>query len=179
MTHHIKTNDEMIHDNLIVKMLAGSHAYGTNIATSDVDYRGIFVADPIHLRTPFYPVGEVDDKSEEDTKIYELSKFMKLSIDCNPNVIELLWTAPEDITFTSPGYELLRSYAPQLLSSKIAFTTSGYALSQLKRIKGHNKWINQGDRGIQKLRTLYKEGNVDLGWLEQHFSEDVIRLVTK
>jgi hypothetical protein len=28
------------------------------------------------------------------------------------------------------------------LSSKIAFTTSGYALAQLKRIKGHNKWIN-------------------------------------
>ena len=30
----------------------------------------------------------------------------------------------------------------KLLSSKIAFTTSGYALAQLKRIKGHNKWIN-------------------------------------
>jgi hypothetical protein len=37
---------------------------------------------------------------------------------------------------------MLRANAPAFLTSKIAFTTSGYALGQLKRIKGHNKWIN-------------------------------------
>jgi predicted nucleotidyltransferase len=128
-------------ENCIAKMLAGSHAYGTNIATSDTDYRGIFVADPINVRTPFYPIGEVDDNSEEDTKIYELGKFMKLALDCNPNVIELLWTNMEDVVVTSPEYELLRKHAGALLSRKVAFTTSGYALAQLKRIKGHNKWL--------------------------------------
>lgn len=142
MTLTIKTAQELMRDNMLVKHYAGSHAYGTAIATSDVDFRGVFVADPVNIRTPFYVVKEVDDSTEEDTKLYELAQFMKLCLDCNPNVIETLWVDRKDIVFTSPGYEILREAAPKLLSSKIAFTTSGYALSQLKRIKGHNKWIN-------------------------------------
>lgn len=137
-----RTAQELMQHNCICKHYAGSHAYGTNIASSDVDFRGIFVADPINIRTPFFPVKEVEDKTEEDTKFYELAQFMRLTVDCNPNVIETLWVDQSDVVFTTPAYELLRSYAPQLLSSKIAFTTSGYALSQLKRIRGHNKWIN-------------------------------------
>lgn len=137
-----KTAQELMRDNLLVKHYAGSRAYGTALPTSDTDFRGIFVADPINIRTPFYTVKEVDDKTEEDTKLYELWQFMKLTVDCNPNVIETLWVDESSITATSPGYELLRAHRHDLLSSKIAFTTSGYALSQLKRIKGHNKWIN-------------------------------------
>lgn len=129
-------------DNLIVKHYAGSLAYGTALPTSDTDFRGVFCADPVNVRTPFFVVKEVDDTSEEDTKLYELAQFMKLCLDCNPNVIETLWVDESDVVATSPAYALLRNYAPALLSSKIAFTTSGYALSQLKRIKGHNKWIN-------------------------------------
>lgn len=137
-----KTATQLMSDNLLVKHYAGSLAYGTNLPTSDVDFRGIFVADPINIRTPFYPIKQAEDASEEDTTIYELSNFMKLALDCNPNVVETLWVDDSSIVVSSPGYQLLRQHAGQLLSSKIAFTTSGYALSQLKRIKGHNKWIN-------------------------------------
>lgn len=107
-----KTPDEMMRDNLIVKMLAGSHAYGTNIATSDVDYRGIFVADPVYSRTSLFTVGEVSDASEEDTKIYEIDKFIKLAIESNPNIVELLWTDMSDVTHTTPAYDMLRAAAP-------------------------------------------------------------------
>lgn len=137
-----KTAQQLMSDNLLVKHYAGSIAYGTNLPTSDVDFRGIFVADPINIRTPFYPVKQAEDTSEEDTVYYELANFMQLALDCNPNVIETLWVDRSDIVVTTPAYELLRSYADKLLSSKIAFTTSGYALAQLKRIKGHNKWIS-------------------------------------
>ena len=126
---------------MIVKHYAGSIAYGTNLPTSDTDFRGIFSADPVNIRTPFYTVNECTDAAEEDTKLYELTRFMKLAVDCNPNVVETLWVDDGDITITSPTYELLRDHRHELLSKKIAFTTSGYALAQLKRIKGHNKWI--------------------------------------
>lgn len=137
-----KTAQQLMQDNLLVKHYAGSKSYGTSLPTSDTDFRGIFVADPVNIRTPFFTVKEVDDTSEEDTKFYELAQFMKLCLECNPNVIETLWVDEQDIVATSDSYKLLRENAPKLLSSKIAFTTSGYALSQLKRIKGHNKWIN-------------------------------------
>lgn len=126
----------------IFKGYAGSMSYGTNLPTSDVDVRGLFCADPINIRTPFFPVREVDDGAEEDTKLYELTHFMKLCLDCNPNIIEMLWIDEADIISRSPGYDLLRKHRAKLLSAKIAFTTSGYAMAQLKRIKGHNKWIN-------------------------------------
>lgn len=139
----VRTPQEMMDANLIVKHYAGSRAYGTSLPTSDVDFRGVFVADPAYVRTPFFTVKEANDEREEDTKIYELSQFMKLVVDCNPNVVETLWVDEKDVVYSTPAYQLLRQYAPRLLSSKIAFTTSGYALAQLKRIKGHNKWINQ------------------------------------
>jgi hypothetical protein len=136
-------NKHFLNDNLLVKMYAGSHAYGTSLPTSDTDFRGIFCADPINIRTPFFNVEEVTDTSEEDTKHYELSKFMKLCVDCNPNIIELLWTDESDIVSKTPAYDLLRSHREDLLSKKIAYTTTGYAYAQLKRIKGHNKWLSQ------------------------------------
>lgn len=132
---------ELVNKNLIVKMYAGSYAYGTNITGSDIDFRGIFCGDPINIRTPFFPIEEFEDKEEIDTKIYELANFMKLCLQCNPNIIELLYTDPNDIIFSTPAYQILRAHRSDFLSSKIAFTTSGYAISQLKRIKGHNKWI--------------------------------------
>jgi predicted nucleotidyltransferase len=141
-TTKVRTAEELIVKNLLVKHKAGSHAYGTNISTSDEDYRGIFVGDPINIRTPFFKIEEKTDTSEEDTVLYELAQYMKLCLDCNPNIIETLWVHDDDITFRTPAYDLLRSARHELLSSKIAFTTSGYALAQLKRIKGHNKWIN-------------------------------------
>lgn len=144
-THQIRGNrppEELMRDNMIVKHLAGSHAYGTALPTSDVDYRGVFCADPINYLTPFFTVKECEDQDEEDTKLYELGHFTKLCVDCNPNIVETLWVDDEDITFRTPAYDFLRSNREHFLSSKIAFTTSGYAIAQLKRIKGHNKWIN-------------------------------------
>jgi predicted nucleotidyltransferase len=125
-----------------VKHYAGSRAYGISLPTSDIDVRGVFCADPINIRTPLFPIREIVDSSEEDTKYYELSHFMKLCLECNPNIIETLWVSDEDITYRTTAYNMLRSERHMLLSSKIAFTTTGYATAQLKRIKGHNKWIS-------------------------------------
>lgn len=138
----MRTLQQLMTDNLIVKHLAGSHAYGTSTPASDVDYRGIFVADPVNVRTPFFKVEEAKDTNEEDTVLYELGQYMKLTLECNPNVVETLWVDQKDIVVSTPAYELLRACRQQLLTTKIAYTTSGYALAQLKRIRGHNKWIN-------------------------------------
>lgn len=167
-THQIKgVKDaaQLMRDNMIVKHLAGSLAYGTNLPTSDIDYRGVFCADPINLLTPFYTVREATDMDEEDTKLYELAHFMKLTLDCNPNIVETLWVDEDDITFSTPAYEFLRSHRSEFLSSKIAFTTSGYAIAQLKRIKGHNKWINNP-------QTVEPPRQIDFVSMVQYFGEE-------
>lgn len=128
--------------NLLCKHVAGSYAYGTNIETSDRDYRGIFCADKVSIRTPFFTVKEIEDQIEEDTKYYELSHYFKLLVDNNPNIHETVWVDKSDVLSTSPAYELLRDNRHLLLSSKSFYTYSGYSWAQMRRIKGHNKWIN-------------------------------------
>lgn len=128
---------------VMVRHVAGSQAYGTSTPESDLDIRGIFCAPEKYIRTPFYNVNEVDVPEEEDTKLFELTNFMKLYVDMNPNIVETLWVDEGDILETTDAYDHLRSFNQALLSKKAAFTFSGYAISQLKRIKGHNKWINK------------------------------------
>lgn len=146
---------KLIEDNLLCRMLAGSHAYGTSLPTSDVDYRGLFFAPQAVIRTPFYTVNEVSDASEEDTKYYEINKFLQLYTQANPNILELLYTDYSKIELTSDPYELLRANASKMLSKKAAFTFSGYAIAQLKRIKGHNKWINNPQPEQSPVQSSY------------------------
>lgn len=144
-THQItsfRSAEELMRDNMLVKHYAGSHSYGTSTPESDVDFRGVFCGDPVNILTPFFPVRECEDQTEEDTKLYELAHFMKLCLDCNPNIVETLWVDMDDIVVNTAAYMTLREHKHKLLSSKIAHTTCGYAFAQLKRIRGHNKWIN-------------------------------------
>ncbi len=126
----------------MMRCYSGSLAYGTNLPTSDVDIRGLFCAEKKYVRTPFFNVKEQTLENEEDGKIYELTNFMKLYVDMNPNIIELMFVDESDIISSSEPYDYLRTMAPEMLSSKVAFSFSGYAMSQLKRIRGHDKWIN-------------------------------------
>lgn len=139
--HIPKDPQQLWKDNLIVEHLSGSHSYGTNTPESDLDIRGIFCGDPINIRTDQYRIEEVS-VSGQDYKLYEFAHWCKLAAENNPNIIETLYVDPTDIRQKHPAYDLLRANRDAFLSAKIAFTFSGYAISQLKRIKGHNKWIN-------------------------------------
>lgn len=121
---------------------AGSISYGTNTPTSDEDFRGIFVADKKFIRTPFYKQNEYRHPDQKDSVSYELNKFMQLYTECNPNIVELLWVEENDIIVDSPAYQLLRKHRRDLMSSRAAFTFSGYAVSQLKQMKNQSKWQN-------------------------------------
>lgn len=125
----------------MMRCYSGSLAYGTNLPTSDVDIRGLFCAEKKFIRTPFFNIKEQTLENEEDGKIYELTNFMKLFVEMNPNIIELMFVDDKDIISTSEAYDYLRQMAPDLMSSKVAFSFSGYAMAQLKRIRGHDKWI--------------------------------------
>lgn len=144
-------------DNLIVKHLAGSLAYGTNLPTSDVDYRGIYCDPPRGIITPWSKprTEQWVDKSEEDTVITELHKYMEGYVNGSPNTLESLWVDPSDVTHTSEVYDYLRKMAPELISKKLRYTFGGYALGQMKRIKGHAKWINQPQPEESPVRGDY------------------------
>lgn len=127
--------------NCILRVVAGSHAYGTNIEGSDWDERAIFADDISRVALPFQKIEQIQFL-QDDKVYYELSKYMPLLLTQNPNVIELIWTAEDDILYKNDSGQLLLDNREKFLSIQVKDSYVGYALSQLKRIKGHNKWIN-------------------------------------
>ena len=133
--------EDMANENCILRVVAGSHAYGTNIPSSDWDERAIFADVKQRVLLPFEKIEQIQFR--EDDKVYfELSKYMPLLLSQNPNVIELIWTDPKDVLFKNELGDLLLDNRHEFLSKQVTDSYVGYAMSQLKRIKGHNKWIN-------------------------------------
>lgn len=130
-------------DNFLFYTLSGSHAYGMSLPTSDKDYRGIFYSPKEVVISAFKNIEQVEMfGGEKDSVIFEIKKFVKLLSEQNPNILELLWVDDEYIQHITEPYKILREKREFFLSSKAKHTFSGYAMAQLKRIRGHNKWIN-------------------------------------
>jgi predicted nucleotidyltransferase len=118
----------------------GSHAYGTSVPTSDLDIKGVAIAPREHY-LGFSMVWEQAESKDPDMVVYELRKFLRLAADCNPSILEVLWTDPSDHLKVTPLGELLLEHRGLFLSRKAKHTFCGYAISQLKRIKAHRRWL--------------------------------------
>lgn len=120
----------------------GSHAYGTNVATSDEDFKGVAIPTKEYFLGYTKRFEQAELKAPDpDAVIYDIRKFFNLAADCNPNIIEVLHTDPSDHFVVTPiGREIL-DHKDDFLSKKIKFTFLGYSVAQLKRIKTHKKWI--------------------------------------
>ncbi len=145
----------------VLLALAGSRAQGLAGPGSDVDLRGVAVPDRVALLGLGAPFAQADDPADiavfEDlltdeerrvcgaTKlegsVYGWRKFVRLCADCNPNMIEALFCRESELRLLRPAGQRLREARQLFLSQKAAFTFTGYALQQLKRIQGHRHWL--------------------------------------
>lgn len=122
----------------------GSHAYGTNTATSDEDFKGVAIPTEKYFFGYLERFEQAEFKHQVDgvdAVVYDLRKFFKLAADCNPSIIEVLFTDPADHIITTNFSQRLLDHRDLFISKKAKHTFSGYAVSQLKRIKGHYRWL--------------------------------------
>ncbi len=128
-------------DFTILLVKSGSHAYGTNTPTSDLDVKGVAVAPSGYYMGFAKKFEQAECKDEVDGVIYEMRKFFTLCTDNNPNILEVVWTEDDGVLHELPLGRELRELREMFLSRKVKHTFSGYAASQLKRIKGHYRWL--------------------------------------
>ena len=135
-----------------MECVAGSKMYGLDTPESDTDVRGVYKLPP-HIKNGIksYP-NEVADDSQ-DIKYYELEKFIKLAIDNNPNIIELLFAT--EWTFISDDWQKIIDNKELFISLKAKNTFLGYAHSQLKRARGKNKKVHDTSKYFDKKALLY------------------------
>ena len=125
---------------LIFKCKAGSHLYGTNTALSDIDYRGVFIPDERYFYGFMLSTEQFEDKKNDET-YFEIRKFMRLAIDNNPNIVELLFVPENMWEVATYEWRLIYEHRKLFLSKKAKYTFLGYANSQFKRIKSHRNWL--------------------------------------
>jgi predicted nucleotidyltransferase len=126
---------------MLFKTVAGSQLYGTSTPESDYDERGVFMA-PREYWMGFKKSPEQFEDKTNDTVYYEFRKFLKLCLDCNPNMVELLFVPEPMWLQSSEMWEYVVFHRNLFLSTKARHTFSGYAHSQLKRLKNHKKWLD-------------------------------------
>ena len=82
--------------------------------------------------------GKKNSKDDRDVTIYSLTKFLHLSSQCNPNIIEVFFAPKNCILYINEyGQKLLDNV--KLFVSKVAYLRfSGYAYSQERKLLTKN-----------------------------------------
>jgi predicted nucleotidyltransferase len=144
---------------------SGSHAYGTNLPTSDEDFRGIAIP-PKRYFHGFVDRFEQAEVKDPDVVIYDVRKFFSLAADCNPNIVESLFIDESDwIIATRYWTDVVHRFRDAFLSKRAMHTFSGYAMSQLKRIRSHRRYLlnpprkhpDRVDCGLPDAPTLARD----------------------
>jgi hypothetical protein len=183
---------------LILLHLAGSKLYGNSTPTSDTDIRGIFIApkeaklgilgsvqqiEGISVCESLIEAG-LDIEKTEDCVLYELNRFVQLFADNNPNVADtgcIDYNNQNYILYINDKGKELIDNRFLFLSSKLKFTFSGYAISQLTKIRNRDKYLTQYPEVSEVLAYIkYKNSNgeIDWDWICNNFGGEVAAFVT-
>ena len=150
----------------LLLVIRGSHAYGTNIETSDTDYAGVFIQSQEDIFGFNYKEQINDDTN--DTVIYEIKRFLQLLASNNPTVLELLNTPEDCIIYKDPIFDLILENRDKFITKVCAKSFGGYGKMQIQKAKGQNKKQNwEKDKVTRKdvLDFVYViEGSKSIPW---------------
>ena len=137
--------DQLLPEGLISLCWRGSVAHGMYVPKSDPDsiddkdVMGVYIAPLEHYlgfgREDVYEKWE----GEWDCVFYELRKFIGLLLNCNPNVLSLLWLKPNGIIYENEFGARLRENRDLFVTRKAYHSFSGYAHAQFKKMISFNQ----------------------------------------
>lgn len=133
-------------NNLILKVRVGSHLFGTNTPDSDLDLEGVFIP-PVDVIFGLGQCKEVDFGflSKDDTgrnkadavdyKIREYREFVRLALQNNPNILNILFTNEQNILWINKAGRNILNKAELFPHRKGLERFIGYAMSQMKKMR--------------------------------------------
>ena len=150
----------------LLLVIRGSHAYGTNVETSDTDYAGVFIQSIDDILGFGYKEQINDDKN--DIVLYEIKRFLDLLSSNNPNILEILNTPEDCIIYKHPIFDEILNNRDKFITKACKNSFAGYAVQQIKKAKGQNKKQNwEKDKVTRKdvIDFVYViEGSKSIPW---------------
>lgn len=177
INEQVSSNSETGGGRILYLTYSGSDLYGFPSPDSDVDYRGVYVANTNNLLGMNKPNDQINimDANGNDIELFEVEKFLGLALRMNPNQLEQL--ASGKYIIRSPELRELRDMFEMMLAKDGIYNGfRGMAYSNFE------KFIKRrGDKSIKKylyvLRGLmagtyvlrYHRLEPNLSYLNQHF----------
>lgn len=141
--------------------IVGSMSYGVSTDSSDMDILGFCIPDKNTLfpHTVGYVQGfghqpelfeqfqqhkvrSLDGQTEYDLTVYNITKFMNLCMENNPNMVDSLFTPDRCVTFITPIGKMIRDNRELFLHKGCWSKFKGYAYSQLGKLGSHAQKSN-------------------------------------
>ncbi len=160
---------------LIVKMVFGSHLYGTTTPGSDQDYKGIFMPSEEQIFLGRIPKSvsyntkkgnrKRNDSKDVDTEIYSLHYFMQLACEGQTVALDMLH-APKDMIITgSAVWDWIVFHREQFYTKSLkAFI--GYARRQAAKYGIKGSRLNAAEKVIELLKTKDPNSRLISVWNE-------------
>ena len=124
---------------ILFECIVGSQAYATNIETSDIDKKFVYILPQDYI----LGTGYVEQLNvTKDITGWELKRFLELMGSSNPTVLELLNT-PEDCIITKhPLFQYVLDHKVDFITKGCRNSFAGYAVQQIQKARGLNKKQN-------------------------------------
>lgn len=177
------TYEYLVENGLILyECIVGSQAYATNVETSDIDKKFVYILPQDYILGTGY-VEQIN--VNKDYTGWEIKRFLELMGSNNPTVLELL-NSPEDCIISKhPLFDLILEHKEEFITKICKDSFGGYARQQIKKAKGLNKKQNwEKDKVVRKdlLDFCYVlEGEMSIPWrlwnLYRGFNEKFIGAV--
>jgi predicted nucleotidyltransferase len=122
---------------IIYDALVGSKAYGLDTPESDEDRRGFYLAPTKSFWSLTKPPEQITAGANDST-YWEAEKFIRLALQANPTVLEILWATDYNMEGIA---SIIRENRYFFLSKRIKTTYIGYATDQM------NRFLKRKERG--------------------------------
>jgi uncharacterized protein len=157
-------------------VIVGSQAYGTNVASSDYDFAGVFIQSKEDIYGLNY-IEQIDekknkedfgDKEKDDAVFYEVKRFLQLLQTANPTVLSILFSPEDCIIYKHPMFDVLLDKKNDFVTKKCKNSFAGYAIAQCRKAKGLNKKQNWEKEKVTRKDVLdfvyVIEGEKSIPW---------------
>jgi hypothetical protein len=150
---------------VIASLIGGSTLYGLNTPTSDVDYRGVYVARDKKYVAGFETMDSVvtspHNQDADDSTYYEIGHYMKLLRKTNTQVLEILFADDSSFIHKDPLFDVIRKNKYSFIDTeRLKASLKGYIFSELRLATGERSGRLGGAR---------KQAVTDYGFSPKNF----------